>query len=133
MEHPVHADQHLAELVALVPRALGQVVAYGQVEIGGRIVKEVAPDGGYDDKAAFDESLTVMLYVIDRMASRLLDPARRAQFFGAVLASVVQDGSGDQNDAVSHALNERYSERVARRTPAWQPTARRPAATPAAA
>ena len=77
-------------------------------------VKEVAPHGRYDDRAAFDESLTVMLYVIDRMASRLLDPARRAQFFGAVLASVVQNVSGDQNEAVSHALNERYSERVAR-------------------
>ena len=59
-------------------------------------VKEVAPHGRYDDKAAFDESLTVMLYVIDRMASRLLDPARRVRFFGAVLASVVRNVSGDR-------------------------------------
>ena len=77
-------------------------------------VKEVAPHGRYDDKAAFDESLTVMLYVIDRMASRLLDPERRAQFFHAVIASVVRNVSGDQDEGVSHALNERYNERVAR-------------------
>ena len=77
-------------------------------------VIEVAPHGRYDDKAAFDESLTVMLYVIDRMASRLLDPARRARIFGAVLASVVRNLSGDRDEAVSHALNERYNERVAR-------------------
>ena len=55
-----------------------------------------------------------MLHVIDRMASRLLKPARKTQFFGAVLASVVRNVFGDQDEKASHALRERYSGRVAR-------------------
>ena len=105
--------QNDSETLATKARALSPLLVKVS-EWNVPFVREAVPGGRYNDSVAFNESLVILLHAIDRIATRTLEPARKAYFFGAVLASVTQKVFGEQTDEAIRALRDRYRRRVAR-------------------